>query len=182
MSRMRVTRWLQSPLVTGPPAVLCMVGAVLVPTLIRYSLNGVITGCEFTPYVPFVLLSAIFLRWWQAALVAFASAALFSGVMLGSGHQFADPCTRSAIGLFLASSALMIGTVMLLRHAVAGLLSSPDESSNTVIFSMEKGQVWATLPGKGPPVCLGSQNNVHEMMEDFLAQNELAKRLRGDID
>ena len=181
MSRMRVTRWLQSPLVSGPPAILCAVGAVLVPTLVRYSVNGVLLGCEFTPYLPFVLLSAVFLRWWQAAMVALTCVVLFGGLFLGD-HHLTDPCVQSSMGMFLASSALIIGTVMLLRHAVAGLLSSPDESSNTVIFSMEQGQVWATLPGKGPPVCLGSQNNVHEMMEDFLAQNELAKRLHGHSD
>ena len=83
MSYIRLTRWLQAPFVTGRLALLCGIGAVVIPTIIRVSAHGFVTGCEFTPYLPFVLLSAILLLWWQAGAVAFASAAVFSGLFVG---------------------------------------------------------------------------------------------------
>jgi len=52
-----------------------------------------------------------------------------------------------------------------------------DESLGGIVFSLEKGQVWASWYGQGPPVLLGSQRKVGEMMKDFLAQEELARRL-----
>ena len=48
-----------------------------------------------------------------------------------------------------------------------------------IIFSLEKGEVWASWHGSGPPMRLGSQERVEAMMEDFLAQGELGKRLTG---
>jgi hypothetical protein len=56
------------------------------------------------------------------------------------------------------------------------MFSHADEAKGGVIFSMEDGHVWASWYGQGPPVCLGSQQKVGRMMEDFLAQEELAKR------
>src|SRR5687767_7718366 len=90
MSYIRLTRWLQAPFVTGGSALVCGVVAVALPTIIRVSANGVVTGCEFTPYLPFVLLSAILLRWWQAGAVALASAAVFSGVFVGPPSAFLE--------------------------------------------------------------------------------------------
>jgi len=183
MSRIRLTRWLQAPFVTGRMALLCGVVAVALPTIIRFSAHGVVTGCEFTPYLPFVLLSAILLRWWQAGTVALASAAVFSGVFVGPPNEFlAQPCAISAVGMFLAASAMIIGIVMVIRRVVATILSHPDSASGGVIFSLEEGQVWASWYGQGPPVCLGSRKKVGKMMEDFLAQEELAKRLNGQRD
>jgi hypothetical protein len=49
-------------------ALLCGIFAVALPTAIRAAIDGVVTGCEFTPYLPFVLFSAILLRWWKVAL------------------------------------------------------------------------------------------------------------------
>jgi hypothetical protein len=51
-----------------------------------------------------------------------------------------------------------------------------------VIFSLDRGQVWASWYGQGPPVLLGSQRRVGEMMKDFLAHEELAKRLNRNSD
>ncbi len=180
MSYIRLTRWLQAPFVTGGSALVCGVVAVALPTIIRVSANGVVTGCEFTPYLPFVLLSAILLRWWQAGAVALASAAVFSGVFVGPPSAFLEEsCAISAVGIFLATSAAIIGIVIIVRRAIAGVLGNPDEASGGVIFSLEEGQVWASWYGQGPPVCLGSRKRVGKMMEDFLAQEELAKRLNG---
>jgi hypothetical protein len=178
MSRIRLTRWLQGPFVTGWLALLCGVLAVAVPTIVRVLVNGVVTGCEFTPYLPFVLLTAILLGWRQAAAVALASAAVFSGLFVVPPNEFVDQsCAISAVGIFLVASAIIIGIVIVIRHAIVGVLSHPDNASGGVIFSLDEGQVWASWYGQGPPVCLGSRKRVAKMMADFLTQEELAKRL-----
>lgn len=180
LSHRRLTRWLTQPLIAGRWALACGIGAVAIPTLVRFSVNGVVSGCEYTPYLPFVLLAAILLRWWQAAVVTVACAAIFSGVILGSPTNFLeDACTRSSVAMFLAGSAMIISIVVATRRLAARMFSHSDEASGGVIFSMEDGHVWASWYGQGPPVCLGSQQRVGEMMEDFLAQEELAKRFAG---
>jgi len=174
----RLTRWLKAPFVTGRLALLCGIAAVALPTIIRVAVNGAVTGCEFTPYLPFVLLSAILLGWWQAGAVTLASAAVFSGLFVIPPNDFFErTCAMSSVAIFLAASAMIIGIVFLVRRAIAVILSHPDEGSGGVIFSLEEGQVWASWYGQGPPVCLGSQKRVGKMMEDFLAQEALAKRL-----
>ena len=52
-----------------------------------------------------------------------------------------------------------------------------DESPGGIVFSLDDGKVWASWYGQGPPVLLGSQKKVSGMMEDFLAQEEVGKRL-----
>jgi hypothetical protein len=154
--------------------------AVELPTIIRVSAHGIVTGCELTPYLPFVLLSAILLGWWQAGAVALASAAVFIGLFVGSPYAFlAQPCAVSAVGIFLAASAMIMGIVYVVRRVISGIFGHPDGSSGGVVFSLEEGQVWASWYGQGPPVCLGSQNRVGKMMEDFLTQEQLAKRPSG---
>lgn len=175
-------RWLQAPPATGRLALLCGIFAVAIPTLIRAAIDGVVTGCEFTPYLPFVLLSAILLRWWQASAVALASVAILGGLFMGPPSVFlASECFLSSSGIFLASSAMMIGAVMLIRGVFAAI-QRRDESAGGIVFSLEKEEVWASWYGSGPPVRLGSQKRVEEMMEDFLAQGELGKRLTGKSD
>src|SRR4029453_9717459 len=120
------------------------------------------------------------LGWWQAGAVALASAALFSGLFVSPPNDlFSNSCVISSVGIFFAGSAMIIGTVLMVRRAIAVILSHPDETSGGVIFSLEEGQVWASWYGQGPPVCLGSQQRVGRMMEDFLAQEALAKHFTG---
>ena len=72
----------------------------------------------------------------------------------------------------------MIGVPVGLRYLVAVMEKrGVDETLGGIVFSLEKGQVWASWYGQGPPVLLGSQRKVGEMMKDFLAQEELARRL-----
>lgn len=180
MSYIRLTRWLRAPLVRGRWALLCGVAAVAIPTVVRVWAQGSVTGCEFTPYLPFVLLSAILLRWWHAGAVALASVAVFSGLFVGPPNEFFEQsCAISAVGIFLAASAMIIGVAVVVRRSIAGILGHPDETSGGVIFSLEEGQVWASWHGQGPPLCLGSRTRVGKMMKDFLAQEELAQRLNG---
>jgi len=172
-------RWLRAPLLTGHTAVLCGILALAVPTFVPAAVNGVVTGCEFTPYLPFVFLCAVMLRWWQAGAVALTSVAIMGGVLEGpSRHMLALPCFLPSAGIFLASSAGMIAIAMLVRQVIARL-QKPDDSSGGIIFSLEKGEVWASWYGHGQPVRLGSRKTVARMMEDFLKQEQLAKRLAG---
>jgi len=179
MLRDNFNRWLRSPLLTGPTAIFCVILALALPTLVRAAVNGVVTGCEFTPYLPFVFVCAVMLRWWQAGAVALASVAILGGVLEGPPrHMLALPCFLPSAGMFLAASAGMIAMAVLVRHVVARL-QKPDDSSGGIIFSLEKGEVWASWRGHGQPVRLGTRHTVANMMDDFLKQEQLAKRLAG---
>src|SRR5436190_11925392 len=135
-----VRDWLFAPPVTGPWAIFCGFAAVAVPTIIRVSVDGALTGCEFTPYLPFVLLAAILLGWWQAGAMVLVSAAVFSGLFVGPPYAFLEKaCTASAIGIFLAASAMIVAIVEVARRSVTRFMSHPDEGSGGIIFSLDKG-------------------------------------------
>ncbi len=177
-----LARWLQAAPATGRLALVGGITAVGMPTIIRTAIDGIVTGCEFTPYLPFVLLSAILLRWWQASAVALASVAILGGLFVEPPSEFlVSECFLSSAGIFLASSAIMIGTVILIRGVFAAI-QRRDEFAGGIVFSLEKEEVWATWYGSGPPMRLGSQERVEEMMEDFLAQGALGRRLAGKSD
>jgi len=179
MIRSHITRWIVAPVATGRLAFACAVLAVALPTAVRAAVHGVVTGCEFTPYLPFVLIAAIMIGWWQASLVALASVAVLGGLFVGPANLFlASACAQSAAGVFLASSAVIIAVVGGMRRVIAEVLSRrEDGSTGGIIFSLDKGEVWASWNGSGAPMRLGSQERVEAMMEDFLAQGELGKRL-----
>jgi|SRR6478672_6344278 hypothetical protein len=177
MVRAAFTRWLSAPPVSSWRALLFGLVALCLPTLVRLAVSGVVTGCEFTPYLPFVLLSAILLPWWVAGAVALGAVAVLGG-MLGGAPTYGLSCFVDAATIFLASSAVMIGVAIAVRSTVAGLRRrGPDRSADGVVFSLEKGEVWASWYGEHSPMRLGPRRRVSEMMEDFLKQDELAKRL-----
>jgi hypothetical protein len=178
MSRAGFHRWLRTPLVTGRSAFLCGIAAVGVPTIVRAAIDGVVTGCEFTPYLPFVLICALALRWWQAGAVALASVAILGGLFGPADKFLLSSCFMSGATIFLASSAMIIGVVVLVRRLVAAILNR-GTGDGEIVFSLQGGQVWASWYGQGPPVRLGTEGNVSAMMRDFLAQVELGKRLNG---
>lgn len=179
MIRAQATRLLGAPLATGWATFLCVIAAIAVPTAIRAAVNGVVTGCEFTPYLPFVLVCAILLRWWQTSIVALASVAIMGGLFQGSLLHPSD-CFIPAAGMFLASSAAMIAATLLGRRLVGSFLNHDlDEAKGGAVFSVEKGEVWVSWYGQGSPLRLGTQAKVSEMMRDYLAQEELANRLNG---
>jgi|SRR6185369_1670682 len=173
MVRTAFTRWIYAPPVSGWPTLLLVLTAIWVPSVIRFSLNGIVTGCEFTPYLPFVLICAVLLPWWAAALVAVASVGVLGG-LFGGSPAFQMSCFQPAAVIFIASSAVMIGVALLFRQALGGLQRRGDDSSSGIIFSVEKGDVWANWHGVGTPVRLGTQRKVALMMKDFLARREAA--------
>lgn len=173
MVRTILVKLVSSPPLDGWKALLCGLAAVAIPTAVRFATEGTITGCEFTPYLPFVLFSAILLRWWQAAFVPIAAVAIMGGVLIGPpGPMFDAACFASAAAIFLASSAALIGVALLTRRTMAALQKRGTDASGGVIFSLEKGEVWASWHGQDLPVRLGSQKRVSEMMKDFLAHSE----------
>ena len=177
MVRAGWARWLQAPSLSGRSALLCAALALGIPTLMRLAVGESVTGCEFTPYLPFVLVCALAMRWWQAAGIALASGGIMGGFVGGPAAHEMD-CFLPAATLFLVSSALMIIFAVMVRRLISAIHNrGADESEGGIVFSLEKGEVWASWYGQGPPVRLGSQRKVSEMMQDFLAQVEIGKRL-----
>lgn len=179
-----LARWIRAPVLSGRLAVLGAVAALGVPTIIRLLVNGAIAGCEFTPYLPFILLSAIFVGWLPTTFVALAAVATLGGLFVGPDvAHLQSACFISGAAIFLGSSAMIIGTVVAIQRVFSALdRRGLDESSDGILFSLEQGQVYASWYGQGPPVLLGSRQRVGTMMKDFLAQEELAKRLNGHTD
>lgn len=144
-------------------------GVLAIPTIIRAAVDGVVTGCEFTPYLPFVFISAFLMRWWQAGALALTSVAILGG-LFGGSRAFELPCFMSAAGIFVGASAIMVGIAVLVRFYLARGNREPDHLASGVVFSLDKGEVWASWNGHDAPVRLGSRRKVSEMMQDFLAQ------------
>jgi len=171
---------LERPPLTGARAILFSVAAVAIPTLIHSVVDGSGIGLAFIVYVPSVVLAALFMRSWQAALIALACAAAGDWFFLEQADRITFS-TSDLIGVpvFLASSALIIGVVRTIRRVVHECFS-PDAVPGKVIFSEEKGQAWAHWQGDRPSLPLGPHEEVAEMMEDYLAQVELGKRLNAE--
>lgn len=171
---------LEAPTVTGIQAMPWAMLAVAVPTIFRAALDGVVVGVAVTPYLPFVLLAALFLSWGYATVVALVSATIADAWFIGPPTKFFEgPTDIVAIVLFLTISAMMI---ILLREVRRTLAKRPavghsKDAPSGIIFSLEDGQAWASWYGSGPAIRLGPQEEVTEMMHDFIAQIELGRRL-----
>ena len=175
-------RWLQGPPLTGRLALLCGIATTAGATATRVAIDDMVMGCEFTIFLPFVLLAALLLRWWQASLVALASALLYGFIFVGTpADMLGSHCFLPSSAMFFLASGAMIGFVLVARalfHAMH--VPGEDERSGGIVFSLEDDKVWATWYGQGPPVMLGSEAKVSSMMEDFLAQLAVGKRLNGN--
>lgn len=166
--------WMLAPSITGARAVAWTAAAVAVPTLIRAAVDGFVSGCELTIYLPFVLLVALGMGWKHAAAAAAASVVAAQLMFLSLGHPFSlGSCDIYSIAVLLLGSAAIIGFV----EAFRSFLARRSGSSGGIVFSMRDGKAWASWYGHPVPVQLGSEEEVTEMMEDFLKQVELGKRL-----
>ncbi len=177
MTRDHLTDLLVAPSITGLPAVLCVILTAGVPSLIRAAVDGFVSGCELTIYLPFVVLAAIFMCWRHAVATALLSALLAETVVLGH-HSILSPCSVYSLSVFAGGSALLIGLVHGLRRLIQRRLARIGSSEGDIVFSLENGQAWASWYGQTSPVLLGPQNEVAEMMQDFIAQLELGRRLQ----
>ena len=177
-------RLLLAPPLSGKAAIAFSVAAVGLPTLIRYSVNNMVMGADCVPFCPFVLLTVILAGWRYAAVVAVTSALVCDYLFMGVPYQlFESYSDWFATATFLGYCALIIGVISGVRVLVAQCprRADPDEVSSGIIFSLEGGQAWASWTGADAPVQLGPCDEVAEMMEDFLAQVELGKRLNAKI-
>ena len=181
MNRVELLRRLIAPSVHGYHALGLGVALIAIPTSIRAAVDPYVTGCEFSVYLPFVLVAAIFMEWRYAAAVALASAGTADYVFGGHTSFFSGPCDGYVAGVFFANSTLIIALVNGIRAKFAGMLSTDrsEFASGQVVFSLENNQAWAGWHGRKTMVQLGTKDDVAEMMEDFLAQLELAERLNN---
>lgn len=183
MARIETLKPLFLNQVSGLPALFWAVAAVAAPTLIRLSVQDFVTGCGTVTYVPFILLTSLFLGWRFAAPVALASAYLADALFMGHDHLLLEgPCDVYGITAFLVGSGLIIATVEAVRSELQKMPGPAGNRDRTagIVFSLEDGQAFASWYGNPSAVRLGSQTEVAEMMKDFLAQLELAKRLGTD--
>jgi hypothetical protein len=169
---------LATPPVTGALAPILSLAALGVPTALLSFDHSLPAGACCTTYFPFVLLTALFVGPVYATLVGIGSAGLADALFMGPRYQlFESPMDSFGDVSSLVSFALIIGCVSLYRWVItrrAHAQVSADSTSG-IIFSLEKGVASASLPGS-EPVPLGPQDEVAEMMRDFLAQIELAER------
>jgi hypothetical protein len=168
---------LSAPSITGAPAVAWTIAAVAVPTLIRAAVDGFVSGCELTIYLPFILAVAVLAGWKHATVAALASVLVAELLLMGPNHDFfIGACDAYSVSVLLFGSAALIGVVEAFRSAVA-----PRSPNGGIVFSRRDGQAWASWYDHPEPLQLGPEDEVAEMMEDFLKQVELGKRLNGHL-
>ena len=173
---------LERPLKTGPKGVFWAALAVALPTVVRLAVDDHVTGVAFSPYIPFVLLTALMLGWRLAASVAIASVATADLMFIEPRFvPIAGPTDLFGMAIFLLTATMIIFLVEAARSALAGrprpVPCGTDETG--LIFSLEKGQALLSWSGSQHPLRLGPESEVSEMMNDFLAQLEVGRRLNS---
>ena len=179
-----LSKLLLSPPETGKRGLLISIALIAVPTALRLSADDYVTGVAFTPYTPFVLLAALLVGWRPAAAIALASAVFGDILFVGPPrHLLESPSDVFGVTAFLIASALIIGLVEAARSTVENALrpARPDGTPTQVVFSSQGGHAWASWYGSHSWVRLGPKEEVAVMMEDFLAQLELGKRLESGL-
>lgn len=171
--------WLRKAPLEGGPALAFSLIAAAIPTLIRLTVFTGMNDFQCITFCPFVLATAIAAGWRFAIAVAIASAAVCNTLM-GPPYIFhwEEPELVGMI-IFLAYCSLVIVLVHLVRKQSERADERAADPSDGIVFSLEAGQAWASWRGTDAPVRLGTEKEVAVMMEDFLAQLELGKRLES---
>jgi len=176
----RLSRLLLAPPASGSSALGYAIAFVAIPTAIRLLIGLYIDQLPFLPYLPFVIVAAIVLDWKWAVATALASWIVADLLFIGPRfHLGFGAYELIGFTIFLVSTLLLIGVAKAVRVVVENSLrpARPDGIAAPVVFSLEGGQAWASWYGSHSWVRLGPENEVAEMMRDFLAQRELAERL-----
>jgi len=171
---------LVTPPVGGALAPILSAAALAIPTTILSLDHSLPAGACCTTFFPFVLLTEVLAGPIYASAVGIGSAGLADALFMGPRyHLFESPMDRFGDVASLVSFALIIGCVTLYRRMIVqhARPKVSAESASGIIFSLEKGVALASWPGAGVPMRMGPEEEVAEMMRDFLAQRELAKRL-----
>ena len=181
----KLSRRLLAPPATGRKALFYAVLLVAIPTGLRLLLDDFVgERFPFFTYTPFIVLAGALLSWRNAALVSVAAWVTADLLFMPPKFDLALS-TVELIGLFIfaASAFLVIALVEAVRTIVENSLrpAKPEGFAAPVVFSLEQGDAWASWYGSHSWVRLGPDEEVAEMMRDFLAQRELAKRLESGI-
>ena len=185
LGRTRISKsWLFRPPVHGTWVVALAVAGIAVPTAIRMAMSPGIDDEACTIFCPFVLMVSILCGWRYALVTAVGSAVACNTILMGWPYRF--HFSRSEIeGLstFLGYSAFMISVIWLFRTTAARSLrqAGAEESVSGVVFSLDRGEAWASWYGVDAPVRLGPTREVIDMMKDFIRQAEVAERLQDRV-
>ena len=148
-------KWLVATPIAGKLAFTIAVAAVGLPTLYRLSLNGMVMGIGYCPYLPFVLLTALLLGWRQATAVTLVSVVVADVLFVGERFQLFEGSTAMLGDLgFLVASAMIIALVQAIRTAFEDLIGPT--AADGIFFSLENGQAWASWPTGRLPFALGA--------------------------
>ena len=91
--------------------------AVILPTLVRWSVDSAVSGTAFSPYLPFVLLSALLIPPKAAVAVAIASAVVADFFFMEPYFSLgAGPDNLFGVAVFLVTSAIAIFAVRSVRQ------------------------------------------------------------------
>jgi hypothetical protein len=176
--------WLFTPPLHGTWSVAVSVVAVALPTLIRLGISPLIDDQACAIFCPFVLATSILCGWRYALPVAAGSAISCNTILMGAPYTFHFQRSEiEGLGTFLFYSAFVILVVRLFRATAARLLrqAGAQERASGIVFSLDDEQAWASWYGIDAPVRLGPEDEVVQMMEDFIAQVELGKKLQLSI-
>lgn len=185
MQRSRIVRsstdWLSTPPLRGGLAVAFALGAVAIPTAVRLAIFTGMNDYQCITFCPFVLAAAILVGSRLAAAVAIASAVICNSLMGLHYMLNLDEPDLVGMSIFLAYSFLVVACVHMMRkRSTQAFVAEPAaEPSTGIVFSLEAGEAWASWQGRDAPVRLGAEDEVAIMMEDFLAQLELGKKLEN---
>jgi hypothetical protein len=176
----KLSRLLLAPPASGRKALLIGILLIAVPTGIRFLIDDIVhSRLPFFAFIPFVILGGALLSWRGAALVAVCSWLVADLLYMEPRYTIDfDPIELIGFAVFAVSAILIIGLVESVRTIVDNSLrpARPEGFSTPVVFSLERGQAWASWYGSHSWVRLGPDEEVAEMMRDFLAQRELGKK------
>jgi len=109
-------------LAPAPPLIVALPLAlpfILAPTLVRWVVDGVITGTTFVPYFPFVLLAAVFLGSRAAGVVMLVSAPVANFLFMEPRYTlFANAGDTLGAMFFVIASSLIIALTDSLRRTL----------------------------------------------------------------
>ena len=179
----RLSRRLLAPPAKGRKALLYAILLVTIPTGFRLLVDPFVGGrLPFFTYMPFAILAGALLNWRAAALVSFAAWVTADLLFMTPRFEF-NLGAAELIGFVVVaiSATLIIALVEAVRTIVENSLrpAKPEGFAAPVVFSLEQGDAWASWYGSHSWVRLGPDEEVAEMMRDFLAQRELARRMES---
>jgi hypothetical protein len=176
-----LARWVSVPPLRGNRRLVVAIAAVAAPTMLR-AVASPAQGDGFCAYLPFLSLVAFAVDWRTAAALAVICGLVADYLFEGTPRQFlADKCEIMGIIYFGVAAALVIGLSQAFRKAVADPLWLADRGAHHagLVFSRRAGQACVSWYGGRSFVPLGPADEVEAMMRDFLAQQELGRRLSG---